>query len=176
MTWEYLEHMSFRHTMVLPYIDVKDKHVVELDCGLNTMQPWLRGEATYWANDVVMPEWAKGGTPFWCCGTEYRFFQMKDDEFVKLVEKCDVLFLFGHGGYELDMNEKESRTVSHSAIHLMRKFQPSTVVLESVQRYEPCIQNIVRESGYSVACRFVVDAGENWTHKRVALIAGRDSL
>lgn len=169
MSWEYLEQMSFRHAMVVPYVNVVGKHAIELNCGRWTMLPWLDGQASYAANDLSPTDWvgAIGETP------KRRFFQMGDDTFVPLVQACDVLFLFGHGGYEIDCNPKESATVSKSAMTLMGRFSPAQVVLESVQKYAPCLHAIVEGAGYSIQHQFLVDAGEGWTFKRMVVIAGR---
>jgi len=155
--WEYMKELDYRYEEVTKHINFKDLHVVELCSGYTGLYELVKGKvASYRACDL------------WKLHPICE--QMPDDQFAKTVTKCDVLCVFGHGGYEISGEQLESKTLTQSIHFLIKQFNPQWVVLESVERFFPIISNI--SSQYRYEASLFKYQGADWMHNRRMLILG----
>ena len=165
MTWQYLEKLAYRWYQWLPYVDsFTNKHVVELNCGDTQIDKALIGQPIelFQCNDTKE------------CSQQRlfngSFYQVSDERFGEYILKCDILLLFGIGGYEITGAEQESKTITSSTINFIKEYAPELVVIEGVTRFEPLLERISAESGYERVARLETLSGDDWLHHRVMYI------
>jgi hypothetical protein len=156
MPWEYLDNMNYRYTIAANMVDFTGKHVIDLCAGNAGLYPLVEHKiASYRACDVrklhpVVEE-------------------MKDEDFVKTVDKCDVLCVFGYGGFEMTREPLESPTLLESTKTLMEKFDP-IVILECVTKFESLLHPLMK--GYCVESFWT--SGSDWLSDRVLFVLRRE--
>jgi len=164
MTWENLQQLQYRVDFIEQFFAKMGASMtaVDLCCG---SPEYLDENADQIATSIVNFPACFG--EYACCDINYgesrqieyaiengewdgeqtafcRFVNKPDDQFAREdVEKCDVLLVLGHGGFEIDHNAKESSTLTESAHHVINEFKPSYIVLESVVAYTPIIDCIM---------------------------------
>ena len=155
MPWEYLDKLNYRYELASGLVDFKDKHVVDLCSGntglYNFVHPIV---ASYRACDI---------RPLSAVAEP-----ISDDKFVRTVEHCDILCLFGYGGYEITKEPLESSTVLDSMKYLIDKFDP-VIVLECVSKFVPALQEIIQP----YQRQEIRTAGDDWLTDRVMFILRR---
>lgn len=168
MAWEYLELMDRRLEVVADYLNgkTKDKVMVDIDCLEARLLMYITHNfKKYLGNDVLNKFPTVKGA---------NFFQMKDDAFVKIIDKCDILLVFGYGGYEISNEPLESATLIDSVKYLVNKTKPEIVILESVWEFEPITSKIITQH-YKLVQYTRLDLGESWTSKRAIYIYEKNS-
>jgi GT2 family glycosyltransferase len=166
MTWEYLPQCDKRFEIAASYLKgkTKDKVIVDLDCLEARLLKYISHDfAKYLGNDILVrfPNIPK---------TEFHPYP--DDQFVANLKKCDILCVFGHGGYEITGQNEESKTLTESIKKVVSRLEPQTVILEAVQYFEPIIGKIITK-GYDLKIKEYMDLGEEWVKKRVIYIYER---
>lgn len=170
MAWEYLltRELDARVLPVAGYLanKINGNCIVELDCGHAPILKYLpKTYKSYYGNDILgerLPEYLGA-----------RFYQMKDDEFVKGDFDVDILLVFGLGGYEISKEALESSTLTQSIFDLVDREHPGVVVIESIQKYSPVQDSIevyLKDKGYSIVHKIKVETRDNWLHKRLITI------
>jgi glycosyltransferase involved in cell wall biosynthesis len=153
MTWEYLKGKTYRYDFIRKHTRALG-HVVELCNGDGELEPYLECD-TYMGCDAT--------------------HGVTDDVFVKHVTECDTLIALGHGGYEIDRNPLESATLTQSIKYIMQEFKPRTLILESVNAYQPIINGIVKGTDYVEVNRHEAH-GPKWTDERTLRIFTLDQF
>lgn len=157
MPWEYLDNMNYRYEIAAESLDFKGKHVVDLCAGNAGLYNLVGNQvASYRACDVrklhpVVEE-------------------MTDEAFVPTVTQCDILCVFGYGGFEITNEPLESSTLLQSAKTLMAKFDP-IVILECVTKFQPALYPLMK--GYHVES--IWTPGSDWLSDRALFILRRES-
>ena len=155
MAWEYMEELDYRYELASKALgNTKRLHVVELCCGNGRFKDYLQGFKSYRGNDLRQ--------------VDNKYYSSKPDElFVEEVKKCDVLAVFGHGGFEIDKNPLESSTLTQSFLTLVSRFGPKYLVLESIEKYSPIIDGIISAllPYYTIISVHNTD-GNDWLSKR----------
>lgn len=152
MPWEYLDNLDYRYELVAGSLDFNGKDVVELCSGNTRLYDLVKDRIkSYRACDVRK--------------LHPIVEQTTDDEFVKTIDKCDILCVFGHGGYEITLENLESKTLTDSIRHLMERFRP-TVVLEAVSKFEPILENLSKDKEVEKT----KTVGADWLTDRVLYI------
>ena len=152
MPWEYLENKTYRYDLVRRHTRNLG-HVVELCNGAGTLKEHLDCKS-YSGCDK-----AKG---------------IYDDKFVLTLDECDTLIALGHGGFEIDHSPLESATLTQSILYVIRKFKPKTLILESVNKYQSIIDDIIKDTDYIGTYNHKAD-GDRWTDKRTLRIFANQS-
>lgn len=129
MAWEYLDELDYRFARAGRYIH-HDDAVVDVNAGNSHLRNYVEN---YTSNDLYDDR------------ADYR---IADDVFVPMIKTCDVLCLFGIGGYEITKEPLESSTVTDSVITLAIKHHPRLLILECVNDFVEIAERIMRESGY----------------------------
>lgn len=147
MTWEYLQNKTYRYDFI------KDNtnnlgHVIELCNGLGELENYL---------DCLDYE-----------GCD-KLQGVNDDEFVLTIKRCDTLIALGFSGFDVDHHPLESATLTQSVIYLMQIFKPNMLILESVNRYQFILNNIVKDTDYVETIRHE-SSGPKWTDERTLRI------
>ena len=157
MPWEYLDNMNYRYELAATSVDFAGKHVIDLFAGNAGLYPKVEHlVASYRACDVRK--------------LHPIVEQMTDADFVPTVEKCDILCVFGYGGFEITKEPLESSTLLQSAKTLIQKFDP-VVILECVTKFEPALRPMME--GYDV--QTIWTSGSDWLSDRVLFILRSDS-
>jgi GT2 family glycosyltransferase len=167
MSWEYLPELDERLKVAAKYLDgkTKGKTIVDLDCLEARLLQYIDHDfEVYLGNDVQ--------ERFPTC-PKTRFSIAKDDEFVPTLTKCDILTVFGHGGYEITKEGAESPTLTNSIKYVIDHLKPEIVVLEAVWAFEPIISEIITE-GYKLVLKQYLELGNDWVRKRVIYIYERE--
>lgn len=122
MAWEYLktEEFNIRYKIVADIIDVKDKVIMDLNCGEPNFQKYITGYKEYICNDLEPIE-----------NKDVKFLQVPDS---KIDIKADIYTLWGYGGGELTGEPLESHTIRDTLIRLAG-YKPETIVIEMVQKW-----------------------------------------
>lgn len=151
--WKYLDELGYRYKIVSELVDFKDKHVVDLCSGNTGLYELVRPVVkSYRACDKRK---------------QHDIVEQVDDAaFAEIITQCDILCLFGYGGYEFTQNALESSTVLNSVQKLITKFNP-VVILESVTKFESALQKLAA-SYYNVRKIHTRDA--HWLKDRVIYI------
>lgn len=152
MPWEYLDNLNYRYDLVAQKLDFTGKHVVDLCSGNTGLYELVKDKvASYRACDVRK--------------LHPIVEQMADNDFAKTVERCDILCVFGHGGFEITNESLESATLTQSIHDLIDRFQP-VVVLEGVSKFEPILAGIAE--GFKKEVTRTI--GSDWLTDRVLYI------
>lgn len=153
MAWEYLDnHMGYRYKLADEAIDFTGMDVVDLCSGDTGMYELVKDKvASYRACDVRK--------------LHPIVEQMPDDEFVKTIKKCDILCVFGHGGYEITKESLESATLTDSIKFLIAKFNP-VLILECVTKFQPILEDITKDHKVKI----IRTVGSDWLTDRVLYI------
>lgn len=168
MAWEYLSLMDRRLEVVADYLNgkTKNKVIVDLDCLEARLLMYITHNfKKYLGNDVLnkFPSIKAA-----------NFFQMTDEKFVQTIEECDILLVFGYGGFEITGEQLESQTLNDSVKYLVGKTKPEIVILESVWEFEPITSKIITQD-YKLVQYTRLDLGKSWTSKRAIYIYEKDS-
>jgi|TARA_Y100000310_G_scaffold314609_1_gene364144 hypothetical protein len=128
MAWEYLNdsRWNIRYKIISSYLKdkIKDKVILDINCGIPTLYNYLEGFSVYYANDII---------PIEMVGDKLIFQNIKDEE---VDIKSDVLMLLGLGGGEfLTDDPLESRTERQS-LYRLSKYNPDYIIVETIQLYE----------------------------------------
>lgn len=123
MAWEYLKTKEFdiRYKIVADIIDVKDKVIMDLNCGEPNFQKYINGYKEYICNDLEPIE-----------NKDVRFLQVPD---IQIDIKADIYTLWGYGGGELTGQPLESHTIREKLVELVNKYSPNIIVVEMVQKW-----------------------------------------
>lgn len=157
MPWEYLDNLNYRYEVAADAVDFTGKHVIDLCSGNTGLYHLVQQKvASYRACDVRK--------------LHPIVEEMTDDLFVPTVTQCDILCVFGYGGFEITKEKLESATLTQSIRDLAKKFDP-IIILECVTKFEPALRPIME--GY------VVDSfwtpGSDWLSDRVLFVLRRES-
>ena len=119
----YLQDVNQRYQDLVDLIEFKNLNVIDLNAGHGNLYSYLPKGTHYRGNDIF-PQ-------------NPHVEQLEDSDFVKTVEKIDVLCIFGWatGGVFV-----ESDTQNDSIDYLLTHFQPRYFVAESISEYEPLIR------------------------------------
>ena len=103
------------------------------------------------------------------------FYIKKDDEFINVLTKVDILVVFGIGGYEISKEPLESKTLVQSIKKIISKFKPEIIIIEIVNRYFPILEDIEKfTSYYSYKTKHILKIKSlkdyNWLEDRVLMI------
>jgi len=153
MSWEYLgKETDYRMLVVAGYIcnHIKDKIIVDLNCLEGRILNYIPYTfKKYLGNDIINRFKFKTDE---CI----KFYNQSDSEFIKMLNKIDILLALGHGGYELSPNNKESQTLTNSIKYIMKFYNPEFVILEAAEGiYSTCIDNIAKD------CNYIIDFNIN---------------
>lgn len=152
MPWEYLDTLDYRYRLVDDLIDFTGKDVIDLCSGNTGLYNLVKDKVkSYRACDVRK--------------LHPIVEEVSDDNFIKTVDKCDILCVFGHGGYEITKESLESPTLTDSINQIIHRFNP-ILVLECVSRFEPIIQEITKNH----KVRITRTVGADWLTDRVLYI------
>ena len=155
MPWEYLDNLNYRYENAARLVDFTGKDVVDLCSGNTGLYDLVKDKVkSYRACDVRK--------------LHPIVEEVTDDEFSKTIDRCDILCVFGYGGYEITKEKLESPTLLSSTIYLAEKFSP-IIILESVSRFEPALKDFVQKYKYEE----IRTVGSDWLTDRVMYILGR---
>jgi hypothetical protein len=152
MTWEYMDALGYRYETVAKE-PLDGLSVVDLCSGNTGLYDLVKERVkSYRACDLR---------------TLHKVVeQLPDDEFVDTLTECDVLCVFGHGGWDITREPLESSTLTNSIHKVIKKFSPKIVVLECVSKFEPIIEPI----SYHYTRERIYTPGSNWLTDRVLYI------
>jgi len=158
MKWEYMDSLGYRYEIVAKAIDFTGKAVVELNSGNTGLYELVKDKVkSYRACDVRQT---------------HPIVEVIDDEaFTKTVTECDILCLFGHGGYEITKAPVESQTVTNSYNELITRCKPQYAVLESVSKFLPITQRIIEKHSYT--WKRIDTKDLDWLKDRIIFIGER---
>lgn len=158
MTWEYMEKLGYRYKTVDYFIDFTGKKVIDLNSGNTGLYDLVKDKvASYRACDIRQ---------------SHQIVEVMDDaEFAKTVNECDILCLFGHGGYEITNAYQESKTITESYHSIIDRCKPKYAVLESVKKFLPITQKIVDK--YEYKWNRINTINDDWLLDRVMFIGER---
>ena len=155
MAWEYLDNLNYRYENAARLVDFTGKDVVDLCSGNTGLYDLVKDKVnSYRACDVRK--------------LHPIVEQVSDDSFARSIEKCDILCVFGYGGFEITKEPLESPTLLSSMKYLADKYNP-VVILESVTKFKPAIMDFV--DNYNV--EEVRTVGSDWLTDRVMYILRR---
>ena len=155
MPWEYLDNLNYRYQIAAESVDFTGKHVIDMCSGNTGLYHLVQQQvASYRACDVRK--------------LHPIVEEMTDAEFVPTVTQCDILCVFGYGGFEITPEPLESSTLLQSAKTLMAKFDP-VVILECVTKFEPALRPLM--DGYEVSSFWT--SGSDWLSDRVLFVLRR---
>lgn len=159
MPWEYLDNkMDYRYQLAADSVDFTGKDVVDLCSGDTGLYEIVKDRVkSYRACDVRK--------------LHPIVEQMIDGEFIKTVDKCDILCVFGHGGYEITKESLESPTLTDSIHQMIHRFNP-ILILECVTKFEPIIQEITKNH----KVRVTRTVGSDWLTDRVLYIGEKNAV
>lgn len=129
MAWEYLDELDYRYKQAVEYIEDND-FVVDVNSGNSRLRNYV---TNYLSNDLY---------------NENADYQITDQDFIPLIEQCDVLCLFGIGGYEITNEPLESSTVTDTVIELAKKHKPRILILECIDDFTEIAHKILKKTGY----------------------------
>lgn len=130
MTWEYLYDFQDREKIIASLLNVCGKHIVDLNCMHSPLLRYINQDfESYTGNDIqnVFPI---------TDDKRVTFCRITDEDMVKVINKCDILIVMGHGGYEITKEPQESKTLKESINRIIKKTRPETVVLEGIQEFD----------------------------------------
>jgi hypothetical protein len=131
MAWEYLDKLDYRYKQAAEFITNED-FVVDVNSGNSRFRDYAKhyicNDLNYWEAD----------------------YQMTDEQFRDVVDRCDVLCCFGVGGYEITKEPLESQTLSDTMVYLTNKFKPRLLILEAIEQFTPVIENILKRVNYKI--------------------------
>ncbi len=167
MAWEYLPEVDERFRVIAGYLKgkTKDKVIVDLNCLEARLTKYIEPDfAKYLGNDIQdkFPVLSKA-----------EFKIAKDDEFVRSLDRCDILIWTGIGGYEITKEPLESKTATESARFVISTLKPKIIALESVREFEGIISYLEAftiAGRYGLALKKYLDLGDSWVKKRIVYI------
>jgi len=134
MPWEYLEleQLDGRFLAAAGYLagKIEGENILDLNCGTARLLKYLPPIfENYFCNDINFEPITQG--------LKIQFFKKTDNEMVQIVksEEIDILCLFGHGGGDKLPNEHESKTLTQSAIQIIKDHAPKIIILEACWDY-----------------------------------------
>ena len=151
---------------VLQELEVENLgHVIELCSGNTQCAKYLTIPfESYKACDLAMPESIPKGVDF---------FQIPVEDFVHdKVNSCDVLFVFGHGGYEITNEPLESKFLTACMHEIIDEHNPGIIILEMVKRFEEIGKNFIKDSEY-ILYETIYNKNDNWLEDRVMFVLRR---
>lgn len=158
MPWEYLDNLDYRYRLADEFVDFTGKDVIDLCSGNTGMYEVVKDKVkSYRACDVRK--------------LHPIVEQMTDGDFIKTVDKCDILCVFGHGGYEITKESLESPTLTDSIHQMIHRFNP-ILILECVTKFEPIIQEITKHHQVKITRT----AGSDWLTDRVLYIGEKNAV
>jgi hypothetical protein len=156
MTWEYMDELDYRYEEAIGEIKDLLKEgdvVVDLCSGNSRFGNYLPSGIKYLSCDLY---------------DDRAEYQMRDDEFVRtVVNKCDVLALFGYGGYDVDHHPLESNTVLNSMEYLIKTFNPKVIYIENIYKYDKVITDFMKEHKDYEVVTILYKPSEYWLDNRV---------
>lgn len=125
--WKHLEddRLDCRFIYTAKNIDVKDKNILDFNCGFGRFAYFVDGYRSYLGNDIE-PDFIDR-----CPHERGTFIVMEDAKLQQILGEVDVALYFGVtvGG------ENESPNASELFIDIVREKQPDTVVVEGCLEY-----------------------------------------
>ena len=158
-----MEELDYRYVLASLHSDIESEDVIIDLCSGNSRFEDCLSDNTYYLSCDLYDERAS--------------FNMSDKEFVEeVITQCDVLSLFGYGGFEVDGNPLESSTVLPSIKYVIDNFEPRTVILESIQKYVKPLRDIMNGyPNYEISFEYGTN-GDIWLTKRYIMIFKRKEL
>ena len=152
MAWEYMDDLDYRYETASQKLGfLNGETVIDLCSGNSRLKGYLNGIFHYLSCDLY---------------DDRADFVMTDVEFVRdVVIECDILTLFGYGGFEIDGNELESSTVLDSMDYVITKFKPKKIVLESIKKYNDRLFEFINHYKYNLVYEGVTE-GDSWLTNR----------
>lgn len=160
MTWEYMDELDYRYEKVSAELgSLRGDVVVDLCSGNSKLDIYLKGIYSYLSCDI---------------NDDRATFKMTDKAFVEnAITGCDILCLFGYGGYEVDSNPLESDTVISSMDYAITNFKPKTVVVESIKKYHHILTELMNtHKEYRISYESISE-GDTWLTQRIIKIYKR---
>ncbi|MFA6971375.1 MAG: hypothetical protein WC208_08250 [Gallionella sp.] len=167
MAWEYLPQVDDRFKVIASYLKgkTKDKVIVDLNCLEARLTKYIDQDfAKYLGNDLQdkFPVLSKA-----------EFKIARDDEFVRSLDRCDILVVAGMGGWEITKEPLESKTATESARFVISTLKPQIIALESVREFEGIIsflEAFTIAGKYNLVLKKYLDLGDDWVMKRAVYI------
>lgn len=124
---------------------ISGKILLDINCGMARLNLYLpQTYKLYFANDInYEPKYPN---------PKFYFLKQNDQQIIETVSKIkiDILCLFGHGGGDKLNNAHESKTLTQSAIEIIKQHNPEYIILEAYYEYfekHRILDNIIHYAG-----------------------------
>ena len=170
MTWEYLnEKCDERLVIIADYLKgkTKDKFIVDLDCLEGRILNYLDHDyMSYKGNDVLVDRFVGG--------YKATIKQQKSKEFVKTLNRCDILLVLGFTDYADNTNPVEDQDLVNSVKYMLGEKEPKIVVIETWYNYKDANKRMAehcKNLGYKVKLEQEIDPQtESMLHRYLTIL------
>jgi hypothetical protein len=170
MNWDYLnEQADHRIIPIAKYLKgkTKDKFIVDLDCLEGRILKYLEHDyMSYKGNDLI--------TDRFIGGYKATIKKQKSKNFVKTINKCDILLVLGFSN--LQNEPREDVDLADSVIHVVMTCKPEIIVLECWLEYKSQVDKMKERLlllGYKVKVEKTLGSHEEILLNRYFIILER---